>query len=555
MTIALFALWMASIVSLQAEPGGLGRIAFPTSGPPEARKHFDRGVLFLHSFEYREARAQFLAAQKSAPSFAMAYWGEAMTYNEPVWFAQDRDAGRSALKRLPAKAPTEREKAYLHAVEVLYGDGTKEDRDFEYSAAMRRLHEKYPDDQEAAAFYALSLIGTCHRGRDVRTYMKAAAVAEAVLEKNPQHPGALHYAIHAYDDPVHAPLGLRAARVYAKVAPDAAHAQHMPSHIFLAMGMWDEAARSNEAAWKASSNKQPIESGGYHALWWLEYAYLQQGRFAEARRVLELIETMATAQPPLLLRFHLAQMRVLYSVETGEAYQAGIDISGLDLPARAAHFFAAGSDALNRGRRQDADQSLAALRALKPSTATDDVRHGHAYPGDVHAAAIMENQLAALLLMADGKSQEAMELVKQAAAAEDGTPYEFGPPVPPKPAHEQLGEMLLSLGRPDLARVQFELALLRAPKRALSLLGLARSLVESGKRREALETYTELQRMWSRADPEILKALEESIGRLVGAGLPASAREEKHASVGEARRSAAGAESAGPPKAGSNRLR
>ena len=130
--------------------------------------------------------------------------------------------------------------------------------------------------------------------------------------------------------------------------------------------------------------------------------------------------------------------------------------------------------------------------------------------------AIMENQLAALLLMADGKSQEAIELVKQAAAAEDRTPYEFGPPVPPKPAHEVLGEILLSLGRPDLARVQFELALLRAPKRALSLLGLARSLVQSGHKREALETYTELQRMWSRADPEILKALEESMRRLVG---------------------------------------
>jgi tetratricopeptide (TPR) repeat protein len=516
MGIAVFAFCVASIFSLQAQPGGLGRIAFPTSGPAEARAHFERGVLFLHSFEYRQAREQFLTAQKMAPAFAMAYWGEAMTYNEPVWFAQDRDAGRSALKRLPVKAPTERERAYLHAVEVLYGEGTKEERDFAYSAAMRRLQENYPDDQEAAAFYALSLIGTCHRGRDFRTYMQAAAVAEAVLEKNAEHPGALHYAIHAYDDPVHAPLGLRAARAYARVAPAAAHAQHMPSHIFLAMGMWDDAARSNEAAWNASSNRQPIESGGYHALWWLQYAYLQQGRFAEARRVLERIEAMASAQPPLLLRFHLVQMRILYSVETGEAHKAGADISGLDVATRAAHFFAAGSDALNRGRREDAEHSLSALRALKPPAAAAAVPHGHDYPGDVRAAGIMENQLAALLLMADGKTQDAIELVKQAAAAEDRTPYEFGPPVPPKPAHEQLGEILLSLGRPDLARVQFELALLRTPKRALSLLGLARSLVQSGKTREALETYTELKRIWSRADPEILKAVEESMRRLGG---------------------------------------
>ena len=512
--MALFALYLALMFGLQGQSAGLGRIVFPTSGPAEAQKHFDRGVLFLHSFEYREAREQFLAAQKMAPSFAMAYWGEAMTYNEPIWFAQDLNSARSALKRLPAEAPTERERAYLAAVEVLYGDGKKEDRDFEYATAMRRLQEKYPDDHEAAAFYALSLIGTCHRGRDFRTYMKAAAIAEAILEKNPEHPGALHYAIHAYDDPIHAPLGLRAARVYAKVAPSAAHAQHMPSHIFFAMGMWDEAARSNEAAWKASQNRQPTESGGYHALWWLQYAYLQQGRFADAGRVLEAVEKMVAAEPSPLLRFHLIQMRAMYSIETGEPHKGGIDTSGLDLPARAAHLFAAGSDALNRDRREDAENSLAGLRSMKPSALSHDSHHGHIYPGDVQAAHIMENQLAALLLMADGKSREAIELMKEAVAAEDGAPYEFGPPIPPKPAHELLGEILLSLGRPDLARVQFELALLRAPKRALSLLGLARSFVQSGKKVEARETYTELRRMWSRADPEILKALDESISRL-----------------------------------------
>jgi tetratricopeptide (TPR) repeat protein len=513
MAMALFALSVSLMLGLQAQPGELGRIDFPTSGPAEAQRHFERGVLLLHSFEYREAREQFLAAQKLAPSFAMAYWGEAMTYNEPVWFAQDLDSARSALKRRPAKAPTGRERAYLQAVEVLYGDGTKEDRDFEYATAMRRLHESYPDDREAAAFYALSLIGTCHRGRDFRTYMKAAAVAEGVLQTNPEHPGALHYAIHAYDDPVHAPLGLRAARVYAKVAPAAAHARHMPSHIFVAMGMWDEAARSNEASWDASRTRQTIDAGGYHALWWLQYAYLQQGRFADARRVLDTVEKMAEAQPPLLLRFHLVQMRVLHSIETGAPYDDRTDISGLDLPARAAHFFAAGSDALNRGRRQDADRSLAALRALKGSTAAPDVRHAHAYAGDAQAVAIIENQLAALLLMADGRSREAIDLMTRAAAAEDGAPYEFGPPVPPKPVHELLGEILLSLGRPDLARVQFELALLRAPKRALSLLGLARSFEQSGNRAAAREAYAELKTIWNRADPEILKALEAGIRR------------------------------------------
>lgn len=508
------ALHLALIVSLQAQPAaGLGRIGFPTSGPAEAQKHFIRGVLFLHSFEYRKAREEFLSAQKVAPAFAMAYWGEAMTYNEPVWFAQDLDSARAVLKRLPPNAPTERERAYLGAVEILYGEGTKENRDFAYATAMRRLHEKYPDDHEAAAFYALSLLGTCHQGRDFRTYMKAAAIAEAVLAKNPEHPGALHYAIHSYDDPIHAPLGLRAARAYASVAPAATHALHMPSHIFFAMGLWDAAVRSNEDAWKASLT-HPIESGGYHALWWLQYAYLQQGRFVDARRVLATMEQRTAAQPSPRLRFHLVQMHALYSIETGEPTKAGLDVSDIDLSARAANLFVAGTDALNRGRRQDAERSLAALRNLQSSAAAGGSQHGHVYQGDVQAVAITEHQLAALLLMADGKSKEAIEVMKKAVATEDKTPYEFGPPMPPKPAHELLGEILLSLDQPDLARVQFELALLRAPKRALSLLGLARSLAQSGRKAEAREVYEELRRMWSRADPELLKALEQSVGRL-----------------------------------------
>jgi tetratricopeptide (TPR) repeat protein len=505
---------LALTVSLEAQPtAGLGRIVFPTSAPAEAQKHFIRGVLLLHSFEYRASREEFLSAQRVAPAFAMAYWGEAMTYNEPVWFAQDLDSARAALKRIPVNAPTERERAYLAAVHILYGEGTKERRDFAYAAAMRRLHETYPDDHEAAAFYALSLLGTCHNGRDVRTYMKAAAIAEAVLAKNPEHPGALHYSIHAYDDPIHAPLGLRAARAYAKVAPAAAHALHMPSHIFFAAGLWDDGARSNEDAWKASLT-QPIESGGYHALWWLQYAYLQQGRYADARRVLATMEQRTAAQPSPRLRFHLVQMHAVYSIETGAAPTAGLDVSGIDLPARAANLFVAGSDALNRGRRQDAERSLAALRNLQSSAGSDGSHHGHVYQGDVQAIAIMENQLAALLLMAEGKSQEAIEAMKKAVATEDETPYEFGPPMPPKPAHELLGEILLLLDQADLARVQFELALLRAPKRALSLLGLARSFAQSGKKADARDVYEELRRMWSKADPEILKALEESIKRL-----------------------------------------
>lgn len=485
-------------------------------------------MLLLHSFQYREAREAFQAAQKAAPAFVMAYWGEAMTYNEPLWLAQDTAAARAVLKRLGAtrearraEAPTQREAEYLNAVEILYGTGRKEDRDFEYAAAMRRLRERYPDDNEAAAFYSLALLGTSHQGRDFRTFMQAAGVAEEILAKNPEHPGALHYAIHCYDDPMHAPLGLRAARAYAEVAPDASHAQHMPSHIFVAMGMWDEAARSNEAAFQASERStrqtgQPMESGGYHALWWLQYAYLQQGRFADARTTLEKMERLAAARPASLARFHLVQMRAMYAIETGEPYRSSTKVSGLDLPAVAAHHLAAGMSALTQGKRHEAERAREAIRALEAAAQSGPrgEHSAHIYPGDVQAVSVMQKELAAMLLMEGGNSEKAMDLMRSAVAIQDNTPYESGPPRPPKPAHELLGEMLLSLGQPQRARVQFELALRRAPKRALSLLGRARSFTAMGNHAAAREAYSDLQEMWHSADPPLARVLEQSLARL-----------------------------------------
>src|SRR5262249_40828411 len=190
-----------------------------------------------------------------------------MTFNHPVWMEQDRDAAVVALKKLgatpqerAAKAATQREKDYLQAVEILYGNGEKNQRDFDYADAMRVVHEKYTDDPEAALFYALSLLGTAHEGRDFTIYMRAAAILEVVFHDHPNHPGAAHYLIHCYDDPVHAPLGLRAASVYSKIAPAAAHAQHMISHIYMSLGMWDEVVAANEIAVK-KANQDDVRRG------------------------------------------------------------------------------------------------------------------------------------------------------------------------------------------------------------------------------------------------------------------------------------------------------
>ncbi len=218
--------------------GSLGETNFPNSGSVAAQPDFMRGLLLLHSFEFDAARESFRAAQAKDPGFVMAYWGEALSHNMPIWGEQDLEAARAVLQRLGptrevrmSKAATERERGYLASVEALYDDGTKVERDASFNRALGELARKFPEDLDARSFYALSWLGLSGSTRDTANYMRAAAEAEAVYELNPRHPGALHYLVHAYDDPVHAPLGLRAARRYGKVAPAAAHAQHMPSHI------------------------------------------------------------------------------------------------------------------------------------------------------------------------------------------------------------------------------------------------------------------------------------------------------------------------------------
>ena len=234
----------------------------------------------------------------------MAYWGEAMTYTHPVWFQQDLPAARAVLQRLGAtpaerriKAKTDRERDYLDTVETLYGDGTKEERDFKFADALAHLHARYPDDVNATAFYALALLGTAHQGRDFAIYMRSAALLEEVLPTHLHHPGVLHYLIHSYDDPIHAPLGLRAARLYASVAPNAAHAQHMTSHIFIALGMWDEVIDANRRAMAVVNRDLAAQSkaakGCGHYVTWLHYGLLQKRQFDDARRVLDACRAFA----------------------------------------------------------------------------------------------------------------------------------------------------------------------------------------------------------------------------------------------------------------------
>jgi len=503
--------FLAAGPPLSAQTSHLGTIDFPTSGAPAAQAQFVRGVLLLHSFEYRDALLAFRQAQGRDPGFALAYWGEALTYNHPIWNEQEMNAARAALRRLGptprarrAKAPTPRERAYLEAVEILYGDGLKAKRDTAYSRAMERLVASFPTDREAKVFYALSLLGLSQGVRDVPTYMRAAAIVDRVLRDNPNHPGAAHLLIHCYDDPIHASLGLGAARAYSKIAPDAAHAQHMTTHIFLALGMWDEVVSQNEiasghdrAAWTAN-----------HYTHWLGYGYLQQGRYEDALRHLSLMHRNLDPHRPLQ-RVELALMRAEYVVNTerwdSPSLQGRIELRDARFRDKAVDAFVAGLSALKVGDRAGADRVLAQLTDISRRRAAADT----GYAKD-RVPSILEKELQALLRQADGVADDAVALMREATALEDSMPLEFGPPAVVKPSHELFGEILLEAGRPRAAEVEFAHALRLAPKRALSLLGLGRAAAAAGDRDTASRAYGELREIWHRADP-ILPGLAEVV--------------------------------------------
>lgn len=460
---------------------GLGHIEFPTSGTAEAQPWFMRGMLLLHNFQYDDAKEAFRHAQQIDASFAMAYWGEAMTANHPLWNEQNLKEGRAILHRLAsnpkarlAKASTTREQGYLRAIDALYGDGDRSTRNQAYVNAMHQQTKEFPHDLEASAFYALAILGNAQGERDTATYMKAAAIAEDVFRKNPAHPGAVHYLIHSYDDPIHAPLGLYAARIYSSLAPAASHAQHMPSHIFMALGMWDEVITANEAAWASSEARikrkgLTISARPYHTLKWLMYAYLQTDRVKEAKRVLTIIEENAQESESRYVKGYQASMRAMFIVESQKwnIKHFRLDRSGLRFSFAASELFATGMSAINTNNLPIAKQALAQLHTrIDPKQSTSSLSR------DGVAGLSMAKALEALILLQESDPQKALTVLREAAALEDSLPYDYGPPTPIKPTHELLGEVFIKLNQPEKAKEEFKQALKRAPKRRLSLLGL-----------------------------------------------------------------------------------
>ena len=535
-------MWRAAIlilligIGVSAQESQLGHVEFPTSGSPQAQPHFLRGLAALHSFWYEEAAEAFRESTKVDPDFMLGYWGEAMTYNHALWHEQDLTAARRVLAKIKDTPKlTERERAYLNAIKILFGDGEKRSRDAAYSAAMEKMYRAYPDDLDAAAFYSLSLLGLV-KGPDksFKLQGQAGAIALEVYKKNPNHPGAAHYIIHAYDDPEHAILALPAARRYASIAPEAHHARHMPSHIFLQLGMWPEAAASNEAAWESSDawmkrKKLSLSVRDYHSLHWLLYAYLQQGRYQKAEELLALMKKVMSESTydnklrPGYYESNWANMAASFVVETERWNVAGDLFAESKTTSTASEQASAGG---NHGGGHGGGGTAAPPRDAAATVRTS--RSAEVLPRFVRGLAAAVNgsaedfpsngsrgadiaklQVAALNASMKKDHKKAIELMKKAAGREEEMGAPSGPPTLIKPSHELFGEILLRAGKPKDAVEKFQVALKRQPNRARSLLGLARAAAQTGDTATARATYTKFLEQWNQADanlPELREA-------------------------------------------------
>jgi tetratricopeptide (TPR) repeat protein len=515
---ACLAVLLALTVPMSAQLENVGTLSFPTSASPEAQRFFLRGVAILHSFGWKQAIAEFQKAQKAQPDFALAYWGETLCYNHPLNGEQDARNPRAVLARLGAdtaarlaKAPTPREKGFLGAVEALWGEGEWRARRIAYMHAMERLHTQFPDDDEVTTFYALSMLSAA-RAQDDNTFrpeVRAGALATSVFRRNPNHPGATHYIIHAFDDPVHAPLALEAAFAYAKIVPAVSHAVHMPTHIFIQHGMWHEVAHQNVRAFNIAKDLwQPGDAPGdmAHSGDWGQYGFLQLGDYAGARERIRAFEEMAETTKHARANSSLALVRARYIVETEEW-----KVQPIAANASTSTVFANGLSAVATGDTTTAAAMLARLAtsAKMPAAAASagaHAEHGAAPPpppaaapeGD-KSARILHHELAARIAETKGQRDEAIALLREAVKIEESMRPPNGAADPIKPSHEMLGEVLLRAGKAADAAAAFDACLLRMPNRARSLHGAAKAYAAANRADLSKERWNMLQGFWKGA--------------------------------------------------------
>ena len=493
------------------EQAQVGQVAMANSCSDAATAHFQRGLALMHSFWWEEARKAFHSAAEADSDCAMAYWGVAMSYNDDLHGAPSEEDIKNALQAVEkahaAKPRTERERAYISAVESLYRGHprlNRWERDLAYNRAMEKIYLAYPEDQEAATFYSLSLLALARRSEEsgYRLQEQAAQMLEPLFADLPNHPGLAHYLIHTYDDSGQWERGLAAARRYAKIAPAVTHAQHMPSHIFAGLGMWDEAIASNLGALAASPSY-------YHALGYVVYSRLQKGQFRQAERLVEEHKSLTLAVPGQRAeRRALEDLETRLLLETRRWKEAANVPTYLDTPLeKAAALYARGLGAAHTGDFQAATRNLEELRAIAQQL---DSSSDSGMVVRARRIAIQAKQVEATIRLAQKRGEEAVRLMQEACQMEDDPEVDRFPPDSGTgfPAHEFFGEILLELDRPQEAKREFAMALKRTPRRLHSVYGLAKAAALSGDHETARVQYEALLQLLEHADAGLPEAEE-----------------------------------------------
>src|SRR5215813_10772850 len=533
LAVGLVGLLCAPVLAHQddAQPGKargekLGRVQFKTSCTPEAQKQFEQALAMLHSFFFPETVKAFTAIPETDPNCAIAYWGIAIS-QRPNPLVGPFDAamlkrGLDAVEKGKAiGAKTQRERDWLAAIEHFYKDYDKVDQDTRaknYEKAMEALAKKYPDDVEAKIFYALALNETFDH-KTMNNLVKAIEILEPIDKQYPDHPGVTHYLIHSYDFPALADRGVPAANKYAKIAPAAPHAQHMPAHIYSMVGMWDASIASNLASvavakeYAEKSKLDGVLAGVPHAYDFMEYAYLQLGQDAKAKA---LIEENAAVQKvvgvQLAGRMGQAAVPARYMLERQD-WRGATQLQPLGFaipPAEAIIHFARAMGAARSGD----------LAAAQPDVAKMiEIRAGLERANQSYWAGQVEIQILAAqawIAQAQGKPEEALKFMRAAADLEDGSEKHVAMENRLYPMRELLGDLLMEQGQPGEALKAYEASMKNARERLRGFYGAAKAAEASGDKEKATAYYTELVRLTKNADtdrPEIRAAKQALAAR------------------------------------------
>ena len=503
----------------------IGQVNFPISCSQGAQKQFNRAAALLHSFWYEEAERAFTEVTTIDPGCAMAYWGIAMSNYRQLWASPnpaDLKKGSAAVEKAKATgAKTERERDYIAAIEAFYKDSERLDhraRAGAYEKAMEQVYRRYPQDREAAIFYALSLLGTAlPTDKSYANQKQAAEILNRVLPAEPQHPGVAHYIIHSFDYPQLAKLALPAARSYAKIAPSSPHALHMPTHIFTRLGLWQESILSNIASAAAAKDHVARTHPGaasfeqLHAMDYLEYAYLQSAQDLKAKALFdELSQIDKLDEENSTAAYAFAAIPARYALERrhwAEAARLALHPDAFpweQFPyTEAIIYFARAMGAARSGDTSAARKDIEKLAAIQQAlTRAKDV-----YWAD--QVEIQRRGAAAWLALAGGDRDKALEMMRAAAELEDSTEKHPVTPGVIIPARELLGDLLIELNQPDQALREFETSLRNAPNRFNGLYGAARAAAASNDRKKAAQYYARLVKLCERADgvrPELEQA-------------------------------------------------